>query len=115
MPQCRQTGVIHLPPERVDLTTMTTNVSAAPQRWSITVTRRREVEEEMIYVGTMPTAEELELNQSPLDWIRANYQQEGDVEQRWTESWEDSVELEPTLLVELLDADGEVISTEEVG
>lgn len=79
------------------------------------MTRRREVEEEMIYVGTMPTADDLEPDQSPLDWIRANYQQEGDVEQRWTESWEDSVEEVPTLIVELYDADGDVISTEEVG
>lgn len=93
---------------------MTATTTAAAKRWSVTITRRREVEESMVYVGTMPTVDELEPDQSPLDWIRANYDTEGDVEQQWTETWEEAVETEPTLEVELLSAGGEVIHGEEL-
>ena len=90
---------------------MTTSVSQSPTRWAVTITRTRQVVEEMVYVGPMPTIDELvDADQTPIEWIEANYSAEGSIEENWEET--SSEDLDESLLVELLNEGGDVLDKE---
>jgi len=94
---------------------MTATVSQSPTRWAVTVTRTRQVEEQMTFVGTMPTVDELlDADQTPIQWVEANYLDEGSVEQGWEESSSEQIG-NLTAHVEVLNASGDVLGTSELG
>lgn len=78
-------------------------------RWAVTVTRTRQVEEQMTFVGTMPSVDELVgADQTPIEWVGANYLDEGSVEQGWEESSSEQIG-DLTALVEVLNDGGDVL------